>query len=1484
MKKTLISLIFLVFANLLYAQSIREFTSDTGQFVSELTMFTGTHLESSETGDFQSFLRVYDSLSYDQQLEIIEVSNMMLVRKCRPRPHFIKYQRIMMEFYTEDKTSHGYDEWLEGFTRLLKREDASIAVIDQLLSLSLNLLDENLIYKSNSISWKVSSPSFQFHMEEKLTVNFDDVLIACYFDRDFIQIKNATGYIDPFELKWYGEYGMVTWERTGMPESEMNAVLGEFRINLKTPGYEADSVKLFYPALFDGIAMGKLEDKVMIIKDLTSIVYPKFASYKNSYRVENFVPGIHYSGGLAVEGANLIGSSVGGDRALLEVYANDTLRLKARADRVSMNGRFIRSPHASISIYFGQDSIYHPDLELSFDVSNDRLRLNKSEDFKSLGPYSNSYHSIDMNFDELSWTRGEPIMKLQALQGTTVGRATFESNAFFDYGFFTDLQGMDIEHPLAQLYTYSNMLGGRTFAMPNYANYIAYPIYQVRHLLMSLSKYGFVYYDDTRDLITVRQKTFDFISSSMRQRDYDVIRFISRLEGASNAQLDLYTRDLTISGIPAIYLSDSQNVRLIPTENRIVMKRNRSFQFDGLVDAGLFQFSGKNFFFDYKEFKIEMQKIDSLKISILTDEYNQYGEPILERIENAMEDMTGQLLIDDPLNKSGLENYPQYPSFTSMAGAYIYFDHPSIQNGVYHRDDFYFQLEPFTIDSLDNFSPEAIAPKGTFISAGILPPLDLQMTLREDKSLGFFMQAPEEGIQLYGGVGTFYNDIEMSSGGLRGYGSFDFLSSSSASDLYLMHPDSMMTRSRSFLLREQNEEVEFPWVENTLADLKLFPEKNLLEISRVEDAFKIYNDSIFHGGSLALSPTGLTGSGVMAFPDAHFESDRFRYGSRSLSADSSGVKLADGSFDEAPFLTNDVNIFVDLDDRMGEFRANGDATLIELPYNLYETRLDQVSWNMDEGLLSLSQNKILPENEVDIGIDSLRCNGPSYVSTHPGQDSLNFVATEATYNYKTRLLHAAGVPFIEVADAYVFPNNRELNIGYRANIGLLEDAKILANKVQRQYLLYDASVAIDGAEDYSASANYDYYDAFGNAYQIHFDNVWADTSMLTLATGNVSKEAPFMLSPYFDFQGEVQLFADTSFLTFDGGVRLVHSCDIERSWLRFTSIMDPANIRIPIPEQMQNTELNKIFSGTLITRDSTHIYSAFLSARKDYFDANITSAFGELIYDAEREDYIISSPEKLADQTWPGNYLRLETERCRVYGEGQVNLNLDYGRVKMVSTGNATHNVAEGEFEARLVLGMDFPFSPEALQVMGAEIDSLPSLDPVNLTDPHYQLAMKDLLGRDLAIELERQMGLTGAYEEIPSQWKHSIFFNDLPLRWNQNSRSFRYKGMVGIGNIGDIQVNKKVEAYIELVERGSGDVFDIYLRAGDRTWYYIAYSPGGLQVLSSNRRFNDIVFELKEGDRRIKGRPGQPSYVYSLAARRRLDLFISRFLEYEEE
>lgn len=197
MKRAFIILVTVILTTPLVSQSIREFAPDTATYISELVAFTGTALQTDEIPEFQRFIYLFDSLPHEQRMEIIEVSNLMLNRKCRPRPHFINYQRTMIEFFVEDKISHGYSEWLEGYKLFLKSEAALLRAINQWLSLSLTLLEDNIFYTSSSITWKVSTPSFQFQTGETMTVRFEDVTVACYSGRDFIQIKEASGYIDP---------------------------------------------------------------------------------------------------------------------------------------------------------------------------------------------------------------------------------------------------------------------------------------------------------------------------------------------------------------------------------------------------------------------------------------------------------------------------------------------------------------------------------------------------------------------------------------------------------------------------------------------------------------------------------------------------------------------------------------------------------------------------------------------------------------------------------------------------------------------------------------------------------------------------------------------------------------------------------------------------------------------------------------------------------------------------------------------------------------------------------------------------------------------------------------------------------------------------------------------------------------------------------------------------------------------------------------
>jgi len=215
--------------------------------------------------------------------------------------------------------------------------------------------------------------------------------------------------------------------------------------------------------------------------------------------------------------------------------------------------------------------------------------------------------------------------------------------------------------------------------------------------------------------------------------------------------------------------------------------------------------------------------------------------------------------------------------------------------------------------------------------------------------------------------------------------------------------------------------------------------------------------------------------------------------------------------------------------------------------------------------------------------------------------------------------------------------------------------------------------------------------------------------------------------------------------------------------------------------------------------------------------------------------------------------------------------------MKMKTTGTIVHQIEKNELNMHMLMGLNFFFSPEALQVFGNELDSIVDLEPVDLTSSFYELGMKNMVGEELAIRLENDLGLYGTYTEIPEELNYTILFNDVHLRWNQETNSFRYNGKVGIGMIGGVQINKKVDAYIELVDKGA-DIIDIYLKVDANTWYYIAYGNGVMQALSSNEEFNNILIDLKTKKRKLKAKDGNPLYIYSESSPQRMGRFLQKF------
>ncbi|MES1181413.1 MAG: hypothetical protein ABUL44_01330, partial [Flavobacterium sp.] len=281
------------------------------------------------------------------------------------------------------------------------------------------------------------------------------------------------------------------------------------------------------------------------------------------------------------------------------------------------------------------------------------------------------------------------------------------------------------------------------------------------------------------DNITYLDKCDTYIAARAGKKDYDNIIFQSDVQpGTANAKLNLLNYDLTLFGVKEVGLSDSQNVTVFPAKDMVVLKKDRNFTFEGSVMAGRFDYYGKLFSFDYSTFTMNLNNVDSVRIwvdSPQRDPNDPKGGFVQIKVKSVIENLNGKLEIDHPSNKSGVwsKKYPQYPIFTSAKPSFVYYDKPGIQKGVYNRDKFYFKVDPFKIDSLDNFGNDALKFAGVFQSSGIFPEIRDTLRLMPDYSLGFVRQAPPGGYPLYGGKAKFTNTMRLSNQGLRGNGQID---------------------------------------------------------------------------------------------------------------------------------------------------------------------------------------------------------------------------------------------------------------------------------------------------------------------------------------------------------------------------------------------------------------------------------------------------------------------------------------------------------------------------------------------------------------------------------------------------------------------------------------------------------------------------------------------------------------------------------------
>ncbi|MFP4524986.1 MAG: hypothetical protein ACLFNL_01235 [Bacteroidales bacterium] len=1488
---TLLSILLAIPVHL-SAQVVDEFPSDSAEFVDTFQEFIENKISKKNESTFEDFISNWESGKFTEKTRdsIGVIANKLLEINGRREPHFIKMMEVFLEMENTTFYKQYFDEWMQAFRYASTQQKSELATVMRLFNFTLNFHHEKCLYASSTRKWYALSNDYQIEFDTTLKIKYKNTDIKCKFREDSIQIFNTSGIFYPYTNQWEGQKGTVTWERAGYSKNDIYARLSDYNINMTKTEYEADSVEFVNKLYFDEPVLGKLEDKLEHIITQKKAIYPVFQSYKKIFEISDIYQNMDFTGGFKMNGAQFTGSGGQNQDARITIYSEDTLFMTVESDIFILEKERAISKRASVVVHLNQDSIYHSGLQFNYNVNSQEIEFTANENITSKSPYYNTYHNIFMKFDRLLWNVNDKKIYFTHGKNSTSGNAEFTSNNYFTLNKWMQLEMRDERHPLIAIRNYCNKIDSKKFDVNNFAKYQRKSTHQVKHRLYGLAQDGFILYDTATDTITVNDRLYNFINSRIEKIDYDVMQLESNTERPNhNGVLDLSNMELTINGVPSIKLSDSQDVKIYPDESRIVMKENRHFDFGGEVEAGLFNFFGESFYFNYDDFKITLDTIDSLKMRFQTEEMDEYGQAVLAQVENTINSLSGDIYIDKPDNKSGRALTPRYPMFESKQKSYVYYD--DLFDGPYKKEDFYFELFPFQMDSLDNFNPENLKFDGNFYSSGIFPPFEETLKLRDDNSLGLTKETPEEGYPLYEGKGKYFDTIDMSNKGLKGQGVLSYLTAEMETDDILFFPDSTSIHANSFTMDEKTTGIEYPEVASQNVNVQWYPHEDVMYIDQTDTAFTMYNEKNKFDGDLTLKPTGLSGTGELDMSKAILTSKYFSYDANSFTADSSDFLLRTFDQTDKAFTANEVDARIDYNDQRGRFQTNNSYTKSKFHQNLYESYLDKFTWRINENALEI---KSIPQPETTYGkkdeLEQLKdFDGPGalFLSNHKGQDSLRFISSEAEYLLENNTINATQVDSVYVADASLVPDKKELNIGEKAEMDTLNMAEIFANRTQRFHKFFDAKIKIKGRNEYSGEGNYDYIDKNKEKQTIHFDDIEVNKQEKTIAEGEIAHADSFNLSPHFRYRGKTHLRAEREHLEFKGGTRMYHNCPtINPRYIYFEEVLDPDDIHIPIGEQLKDLKGNKVFVGSYITRDSSHIYSTFLTPRKDPSHIPLISSKGYLKADEKTSQYIIAEKPKMENpEDSTGPIIRLNKNTCMYNAQGKISLGVDLGEIGINPAGEFDHDLMTNKVKLDLTIPLNFMFSEEALDTMRNEINEMNNLDVINLNSKRTRINLNEIYDLQTTEDFFTELDKEENKRAIPDEIESTLLLSNIKLNWNTETESYLSEGKIGVALINGKPVNKYMDGYVEFVKRRSGDRMYIYLQPDDDTFYFFYYFRGMLRVYSSNKHFISSIQDIPERKRTIRDNIFSPvQYRYILTPESRLNQFYKHKREIEEK
>jgi len=1464
-----------------------------GTFLDQMEEFMTSSKNKKYIDAFKDFKKFYTGSGLaDEEKELIQTtSNAMLELKLTVGPYFTDYYASLASMKKMDTGIINFKQYHGVLNRLLSDVDGrKLNPFKNTLEFATYFFEGGTLkYSSAGVNWLAKSKDYDFEYKDgQPLVSFEKLDLIATRKQDSIVLNQTSGSYYPLETKWVGKGGKVSWERVDFPDVRVE--IPSYEIDTKKAFYEATGVKLFYPEYFpQGPIIGTFQDKILAGNAAADGSYPRFVSDEPRLSIKDLGGNIRYEGGFRLQGATMYG--FGNE----QVPANLWISHIGKEVFIGTSEMFIVKKQEKVvaekvnsQIVFDKDTLYHPSINMTYQIPEKELKLKRGKNGADQNLFMDQYHQIRLDAPTIDWKIDTDTIQIgikrPSFANSIEKKVKFESFDFFDQNEFEKIQNISNSNPLIIM----RIISDKDQTKDLDAEYLAqkinprFAVENVKSLFYDLVAKDFIDFNEDENRVYLLDKLFHYTDATAEKVDYDVLGVLSQTNN-TNAILNIATKAYEITGVNSIEFSAKQKVAAKPYQGYTQMHKNRSLLFDGKLFAGFGIFDGTDFTFEYPKFTIKADSVRYFDLYVPTGAEDENGVMEAMSISSRIEHAYGYLQIDAPSNKSGLEDLENFPSFHTKGPSYVFYDYDDTKNGAYKRDSFYFELAKFNFKSLDRFTSADVAFKGSLVSADIFPEFEETIVIQDDDaSLGFTTQTDGDGFPTYLGKGTYNGELNLSNKGLLGVGNLQYLNASIDAEDFVFMPKQMLASAEAFHTdEERSADPNIPQVDGNEVTINWLPYNDSMYVNTTADPFAFYKEPGYSlDGTLVLTPDGVRGKGVFEWEQGLMNSKLFSYGAFTVKSDTTSIKIKALEGDNFAFDSKNVNADVNFDEQIGHFKANADTVMTRLPYNQYKTTMNEFDWDMKEQSITFISDE-----------------PGSFISTHPNQDSLNFEGANAFYDLKTSQLSVSGVPFIETADAYVYPKEEKIDIEANAVITTLEDAIIVANTVNKNHVINRATVDIKGQKEYSASGYYE-YNVAGKEQEILFSDIVgqpvgkgkkSEKKVVTRGQGEIAEGVDFYIDDKIKYKGGIGLNAEVKDLHFDGFARLEAQYLPNAEWFAIDCDAEKENLMIPFKEP-KNFEGIPMRAGMFLSKESSIIYPRMLNPLYFRKDRAIIDAAGYLKYEDKVDNFLFGDSLKILGLSPRGSMLKFSDTDSKIYAEGVMDLGSALpSLIQIQAAGNMNTSLTayqdslagQGNIKMNIDVMHSITFElPDKLR-KAMLIDLLnPNFtyaEPNYRVDNFYDRAIAEFITDDVAYKTTIANMKSGRLE-FPKGYNQQLFlFGRTPMKWDWDYQSFvSIKEKNYVISIDGNRIGQNLKSYIEYkMPSNNDDRLYILIVAPNDYFYFFGYKQGVLNTVSNNTRYNEIIAGMKDKERMFK--KGDEEYEIQLVDPASATSFINR-------